>query len=141
MQATASLLLCKTFAEGKCSLFLTYKTIHNGYQNSFTKWNGSRRGGIAVYVKSLYCEDRLTVAFSNSECLFTRVFSGVIDVSLLAVYRPSSGNVLFFLQELKNNLKKLRLCYREKSVEALVNMARNWALVKELQGIGRRDSI
>lgn len=69
----------------------------------YTRPNG-RGGGIAVYVRKEWGSLELNVSFSCAECLALRLYNGTTFLSLLAIYRPPSGNVQAFLSELKVNL-------------------------------------
>lgn len=80
-----------------------------GYQSSFSLRDQRLGGGIAVYVKDTWCTNPFSVSFSSAECLGLEIVSDVSRISILAVYRPPSQNVLVFLDELKSTLTNLNL--------------------------------
>lgn len=80
-----------------------------GYQSSFSLRDHRLGGGIAVYVKDTWCTNPFSVSFSSAECLGLEIVSDVSRISILAVYRPPSQNVLVFLDELKSTLTDLNL--------------------------------
>ncbi|CAN7975892.1 unnamed protein product [Ixodes persulcatus] len=76
----------------------------SGYQSFFNTRDSCRGGGIAIYVQDKWYCTELKLSFTQAEYLTIKICNSYITVSLLALYRPPSSNVLKFLDELNISL-------------------------------------
>lgn len=79
-----------------------------GYNAFFRTRQRGRGGGIAVFIRNKWITTDVTVKFDNAESAAFKIQHDSFVVSVLAIYRPPSANVLSFLNELKDNLEELR---------------------------------
>lgn len=79
-----------------------------GYKSFFFTRLIGRGGGIAIFVKDLWCAEKIDLDFFHCESLSLRLWNSKWSVHLLAFYRPPSANALRFLEELRDTLEKFQ---------------------------------
>lgn len=78
-----------------------------GFEAFFFTRTQSRGGGIAIYVRDDWSTADIVVPFEHAECISLKLFNNTYGIALMAFYRPPSGNVLKFLDELNSNLSNM----------------------------------
>lgn len=79
-----------------------------GYRAYFFTRPIRRGGGIAIYVKDVWCTEKLDIELLHCESLPIRIWNSKWSLVLVACYRPPSDNPAKFIEELKGTLCKIQ---------------------------------
>lgn len=67
-----------------------------GYEELFRTRQNGRGGGLAVFLKGRWIVSEVNTSFTSVECIGLKIDTSKCSVTILALYRPPSMNVLFF---------------------------------------------
>lgn len=78
----------------------------DGYHEMSVRREGRKGGGIMVYVKNNWLSDRIQVSLQHAEALVIDIHKAAVSFTICALYRPPSGNLHLFYEELDKLLNR-----------------------------------
>lgn len=80
-----------------------------GFTSFWRTREGQRGGGIVIFVQQALVAEKFTVVLDSAESLGVKISNQSTHITLIAIYRPPSGDLPLFIHDLNSLLDKVRL--------------------------------